>query len=731
MKKLSIIGLLLLVLPAVLFAQEDGPFAVLEYFDNPDEVIITSSDGEDLYPDYGMELLPGDKIKTGNSVAEIRLDPNGSLIKLASNTEFVVDTLQDRAGAEANTFTLVTGKLKAIAARSGSEKYQIQTPSAVMGVRGTILGLESIPGLKDLALVEKGLATFTNLATGASVDLAGGSAADTFADIFEAINLSPDDIADFFGDIADFIGDNMNPDSVPGNQAPPPEVVDDTTVEDPEVPAEPEEPAEEVTEEDGGLLEPVLDWLRDVFGMELGTVTIGDTTYSKAVLQPTFGTGKFKLSLYLPIIYETNLFDPEDWYHPAGNDEWSFGTDYEEWETEPLGGVLDIFDDLFLKIRYIQYGEQRDKFYLKVGNLNNMTIGHGILMRDYANDADFPSIRRVGVNMGLDLGVFGFETVVSDLTEPEIMGARLYFRPLPDTFRLAFGLSGIVDIDPAGVIPEFLLDGTGNPNFANTGDPIFINTALDIDFPIFESEGFSFILFGDIAGLVPYYREPISGNGNTIEEGFYFEALIDAEADIPLRNYGLSAGAFGNIFVVDYRLEYRNFTGTFKPTLFGPNYDRLRGEYVLSLRDQLLDPQLLEPTMGIYGEAGFSIGDKFRFEAGYMWPWTEEGTSEEDYLHLQIELESGVVPVLDLHGSISYDRTKFIPTLLGGEGLSLFDANTTLSGELIYPVADMLDIAILVTTAQSLDEDGVAILDPDTGMPQIVPSISVETRVHF
>ena len=113
MKKLTFILILLFLPAAVFFAQSgDGPVAILEYFDNPDGVFVITAEGEDLFPEYGMDLYPGDKIKTTDSVAEIRLDPNGSLIKLATTTDFVIDTLQNRGGAEANTFSLLTGKLK-------------------------------------------------------------------------------------------------------------------------------------------------------------------------------------------------------------------------------------------------------------------------------------------------------------------------------------------------------------------------------------------------------------------------------------------------------------------------------------------------------------------------------------------------------------------------------------------------------------------------------------------
>ena len=219
MKKLSIVFILLLVIPvAVLFAQDGGPLAVLEYFDDPDGVFVLTADGEDLFPEYGMELLPGDKIKTTTSVAEIRLDPNGSLIKLATNTDFVIDTLQNRSGAEANTFSLITGKLKAVAARSGTAQYQSKTQTAVCGVSGTTFGLESIAGMVDSAIVEKGLIAFEKIATGESLELGAGQFADTFADAFEAVAVSADQIASFFEGISEFVGENMNPDAVPGNE---------------------------------------------------------------------------------------------------------------------------------------------------------------------------------------------------------------------------------------------------------------------------------------------------------------------------------------------------------------------------------------------------------------------------------------------------------------------------------------------------------------------------------
>ncbi len=745
---------LLLIIPFFAFAQDGAPVAVLEYFDNPDGIQVISAEGQDVFPEYGMELIPGDKIKTTQSVAELRLDPNGSVIKLSTNTEFGVESLQNRDNSDSNTFSLVTGKLRAIAARSGNEKYEINTQTAVCGVRGTIFGIGVDPGNSEAALVEKGSVTFTKKATGQVVELGAGMLADTFAETFQAIEVSAERMSEFFQGIEEFEAETINPDEVPGNESEEvaeAETAEEEVVEDDTTATEaPEEEGETVTEEvtpeeaaEEGLFEPIMDWAREALGMEIGTITIDNRTYSKAVLQPEFDLGKLKMGLYLPIIYETNMFDPDDWYRPRGNDEWSFGTDI-GWSDNPLDAAKDAAGDLFLKIRYMQIGEQRDKFYLKVGNLDNMTIGHGILMRNYANDSDFPSIRRIGVNTGFDFGVIGLEAVANDLAEPEIFGGRFYLRPFGTAFKLAIGASGIVDIDPAGELPA---------TSDTYGDPIFINAALDLDLPIVEADFLSIVLFGDVAGMVPYFRETYTDpdTGAAISQaGFYLDALIlddPAAGEFPLRNYGMAAGVFGNIFVLDYRLEYRNYNGTFRPTFYGPNYDRLRGTYVEDVFNDAVDPPDIGSTVGIYGEAGFAIGDKFTLDIGYLWPFIpggEDGTggffgtpTDDDQFTVEAVLEKGLIPVLDMHGSFTYNRTKFIPTLIEDPPdedttvmALLFDGNTTMSGELIYPVAETLDVAILVSTNIQREEDGSVIYD-DNGIPKVNPSLSIETRVHF
>ncbi len=709
-----------------------NPVAVLEYFDNDFEMTIVDADDFEYDFYLGMDLLPGDTILTRNSTAEIRLQPNGSILKIGANSRFQIEAIQGRAGATSNNFQLFSGRVRSVAATVAGANYQVRTPSAVGGVRGTDFGMEVVPGEVDALVVFTGRVEFLNPATGQSFLVNPGEYIDIFADIFQPIQLTQEQLNELLSQLP---FEALDPAEVPSDP-----VVDAPTDEpdDPEAPVT--DPAVVVDEptttdpvtidpaitDDPGVLDPLFNFLGEYVGMEIGSVTIDGRTYSKLTLNPHIQVGRLRAGLYLPIIYTNNLFDPDDWHKPGGNNEWSFGTDQEK----PVDMALDFLTDLSLKIRYIEWGQQRDPFFFKVGNLNNMTVGHGILMMNYANDADFPAVRRVGLNLGIDRGGFGIESVVNDVARPEIFGGRVFFRPIGENFPLAVGISGITDISPASGIPEDT--GVAALENARVADPAFINTALDIDIPIIETSLLSIVLFGDVGGLVPYVRNPV----DDVDAGLKFDALVDIDS-MTFKNYGIMTGVFGNILNAGYRLEFRKFDGVFRPYFYDGTYDRLRGGYAADVVTYLgnpTDPQYQSTLMGVYGESTFGLFNMLEFRIGYLWPWesTADGTlqgSEDDFLTVTAGVQSGLLP-LGISGDVTYSRTKFVPTLLDGTGeLSLFDANTVLSGEIVYPLAPGFNLVGMVTTTVLRNDDGT--IRYENGRPVSRPSITIETRIGF
>ncbi|MBN1834948.1 MAG: FecR domain-containing protein, partial [Spirochaetales bacterium] len=607
-KLIPILAILLLAGTGAVLAESSAaqvPAMIVEYYENSSgAMFVRTSDGAQYEVDqfgFGEELPPGATLVTlDGDYAELRLEPNGTIIRVAENTNFTVEGLQGRSGAAENTFSVAVGKLRAVVAKSEGARYRFKGATAVCGVRGTKLELSVVPGMEELAHCIDGLLEFSN-AAGQTISIAAGQAADALAAEFVAFT-PPASLLDRLQQGLDFQA--LDPDEVPGYVR---EVVQVLTV-----PTEESPPPQEMEEDEPEAEVQTPKWLEklmEFLGLELGAVTLESKTYAKAVLQPHFALGKLKMALYLPIYYQNDLFDTDTWY-PENAQEWTFGSDYfavGNWQ----GGTLDLVEDLFLKFRYIQYGEQRDPFFVKFGSLGDITIGHGSIMRDYANDADFPAIRKMGLNLGFDAQKFGVEAMVSDAANPQVFGARAYYRPGGKKFPLAIGLSGLTDLNPEKVP----LDAPGTAVY---GMPIFVNFGADLDFPVIDRKALSMILFGDAAAMVPYLRrDALSLPGSA---GWHWEAFWDGGP----RNWGAMAGLLGNILMLDYRLEYRYSVGSFKPSFYGPLYDRqstdLAADLVAYLSDPA-DPAYANADMGVFGELGYTLEKVFYITGSYYWPW--------------------------------------------------------------------------------------------------------------
>lgn len=745
-KHILLIIFTLVWLPVSLMAQSE-PTAILEYFEDPaGNMIITNDTGEALpYFDFGEELPPGFSISTGDGLAEIRLYPNGTILKLAENTDFSITNLQGRNGSPSNEFSLLAGKLRTIAAKtSGSNFYNVRTPTAVMGVRGTDF-INEVGNGKDQVVVREGLVEVIPF-SGEPVMAAANQSVNTLAELFQVTNLPPQQVNDMFRTMG---FTKLKPQDVPGHSAmadqdqpaeekQPVEKVDEETPEEPEAPVINEEDKSVIDEKkEEPKKEPkerskLAQTLADMFGMEIGTTTINGLTYSKIVLQPTLELGDLKLGLYLPVIYTDNMFDPSQWYQPQGNNEWSFGTD-QDGVVEDI--LLDILKDTMLKLKFIEYGDQEwDPFYLKIGNLNNMSIGHGAIMNEYANDTEFPAIRKVGLNTGFDLGVFGMELVGDNLADPSILGGRLFVNPFKNYDPFQIGLTGIADLFPAR---ESELTKT------EYGDPWLLAFGLDMELFKINKENFKMMMFGDFSTMMPVFRNDTyydDGTGRiVIPAGVAPNLWIQGNT---LKNYGVVAGLRGDVFSFNWALEYRLSTGIYKPTLFNALYDRSKLSYLAQIIEYLdqVDkgsPDAQDLVMGIYGEAGFNFFDKVALNAGYYWPWEIDSAGAldftgDDVFNISLVVLEGLFDKFPLRGSINYERTKFVDTFAKGTDLNLFDANTVLYGELVYPLAPIIDLALSASTTILVDPDtGETQYEADGVTPKWAPVFNIETRIHF
>lgn len=719
-KTLRIVFALLITIIPVLHAFSADFGAEIMYFENSGtEITIENRDGEAIEVDFGVLLGEGSKIETGGGIMELKLVPNGTILKLSPGSSFELRALQSEGGSKENIFALLRGKLRTLAARSGrGEQYTLQTPSAICAVRGTEF-INEVGEEGSSIIVRHGSVYVESISGKNFVTLEANQGLNTRSPDYRPKVIPVEEIESIFSSFP-FLG--VDPGAVPGA-----------------VPVA-AAGAGAIGSAAGAIGQPVTEavarereyetksyseqgkfgrWVADSLGGDIGTTTIEGDTYSKLVLSPSFQANKFRMSLYLPILY-INLFDGGTWYKPQGNNEWSFGTDQSGWQDV----MYDIWTDLWLKIRYIEYGDAEwDQFYIKVGNLNTMSLGHGALVYQYANDYDFPAIRRIGLNMGYEK-VFGFEVMADDLSQPNLMGLRLSVSPFKSYRAFEIGLSGVVDIKPAGDAPD--------PN--KYGDPWFLAASLDMDFVEVNTGIFKMVWFADGSALAPIYREDASGFTD-VKAGPAWDMVWDNGRPT---NFGVRSGLRGLIGPVRYSLEYRFWNGVFVPSMFNSLYGRKKVEYVDTFTSYLDAGVVLSDNMGVFGEAYWDILDDGRLSigAGYHWPWAMgNGTlsfDTADYLKLELVVGRRLIKAYGVHGSLKFERSNVRQTIANPGDYSWFDAYTVFSGEIVFPLNPIINLAVVGGTATKYDNNGEIVwANTDMTIPEVTPVLSIETRINY
>ena len=194
----------------------------------------------------------------------------------------------------------------------------------------------------------------------------------------------------------------------------------------------------------------------------MGTVTVEGRQYYRLSFRPDIPMGNWGLAL------DIELFTDEDGnFSDRG---WRFGS------------ATETFDTFLRKLYYVRYAQPREDTYFKVGALDEVTLGYGLIMRDYRNTLEYPGIKKTGLqfhfrNRGtMALGVEGVVNNIQDFQEGgPVLGMRLSARPAGN---LEVGLIYVLDVNQY----SGLLDGD-NDGFPDAVDafPSDKNRLLDND----------------------------------------------------------------------------------------------------------------------------------------------------------------------------------------------------------------------------------------------------------
>jgi hypothetical protein len=143
MKMLKVLAVFIMVvgLACTAFAAEE--IRTAKVIDIEGDVEIKMADGSQMPAEIGMVITQGDIVKTkGDSWALVKLEGiETATVEIDENAEVLLSqlTMDEDAGTQQTLLDLAIGKvlIKAEKVQDENSKFQVKTPTSIVGVRGT------------------------------------------------------------------------------------------------------------------------------------------------------------------------------------------------------------------------------------------------------------------------------------------------------------------------------------------------------------------------------------------------------------------------------------------------------------------------------------------------------------------------------------------------------------------------------------------------------------------
>lgn len=391
-------------------------------------------------------------------------------------------------------------------------------------------------------------------------------------------------------------------------------------------------------------------------GFQFGAILINGVNYNSIRFQPDFAIGKFGIGLDLNFEFDA-----------AGNFR---TTEWNSWQA------------ILSKILYVRYGFKGEPVYVKVGGISDFTFDDGFILNYYSNMFNYPALRKLGIAFDLDLKMFGFESMVANVFQFDLMGLRAYFRPMVNTEipllnKLEIGGTVVADLGPQNPVPA---SGTPyNYTWTNVNVPV-LEYGADLGMPILDIPlVFNMRSYLDFAGIY--------GKGT-----------------------GEALGLAGRLLkIIPYRLEVRLLQPRFVPSYFDSYYDAVR-----SVKYASLD----------------SVTNSY-----FGWLFSSGVSLLEDKIVAEVKINqsfsAGSLPELTFNFTLSKDLLKKLGARFTWNRKNIWnftdifsfaDANSIMLLGIDYYISDNLALTLDYKRTFQLDSAGV--LQPFT-------STAISTRIVF
>ncbi len=193
----SVLALVFFGIASSLAAQN----AVVLFVDDPFGVSVTPRVQRRTGVDIGDSIPAGSTIETDGASIELQLRPSGAIVFLAPGTQFSLDEIVAEEEVVEHRFSLARGKMRMVVSEFFDDIYEVETPAAVLGVRGTDFAQRVIPGETDWVCVLQGEVSFTRRRDNRTIRVENGTFADALETRFAALEISGERLEEVFSDV--------------------------------------------------------------------------------------------------------------------------------------------------------------------------------------------------------------------------------------------------------------------------------------------------------------------------------------------------------------------------------------------------------------------------------------------------------------------------------------------------------------------------------------------------
>jgi hypothetical protein len=700
MKRLLFGFLFALLLPAVLTAQQK---LKITFLIGDVDVFDESASAQGWTKAwYGLEVGENVRIRTGVN-SRVELGNDRARFKISQRSVVKVSSLSSEADRSYTALQILTGKIwSSVNALGKTHKAEIFTPNAVVGVRGTefVTGFESgdssvmvFKGEVEFGPADRSsapvvvpqyqMASMQGRTPPAAPEKIPFTAYQEWGmelPPVEPVKTPPAPAPAAPADPkkmsnAEILEMYQKKSAPPPTSEPVPQAETPPSAIEPAPSPEPVPQTEEPVQTEPAPSEPVQpkEPVKPTFAMNanIGPVSIDGVNWQQVILMPDFGMGPFGIGLYLPFYLDLAkpVFPNTSWQN------------YHDWDYH---GWKDGFRDTLNKILYVRWGKKGDPLFVKIGSIDDITLGYGFVMNRFSNMLEFPLVRRLGLQFDVNTKWAGFETMTEDVFLFRIYGGRVYVNPLffasaGPLKKMNAGYVHAVDDSPFG--------------FPSNKTVIGVHGA-DLGTPLVETGVFKIDLF--TAWATAYLAR-------------------EGKPTLNHKGWGYTAGIRGSAAIVLFALEYRHLVNGFYPEYFDSTYMNERAVKAARMMPGFFS--VFTPDVSvILGKLGIAFGQYGRFDIGY---WAALNSKEDDnLLSAELVLAKGVIPKIS--GKARFEKTDIVsfPDLW----YNFLDERTSIAVEGVLSVDSSVDLAFVLKRAYVRQADGS--FAPLT-------TYSIETRFGF